>query len=1073
MEEPPEIKPLAVRDRRLSTEPVRQPSQTMPGAFTPSTSAVPSPSRTPVAETPTETPNAEPSEEETMAPAEKERQAAEGYRPGLGPMIKKNAVRDRFRKAATAAQAFRPRPGGAAEKIMLAKAARDAMTNDGTVDGVSGFVPRPAPPPAMQNEESAMDTSKAGTPGSEATPMTPAAEQPLDSPGILGLGVEGAELHDGSPRLQPPGAEQPARQIAEETERNLYESREARKAHAKAKRRPAASQRNLTAIGIDPALLGDKGLDFETTLLDFGWADTALSPKALTHLETALRREQSRLEAGSWLTHTGDGVDNVRDEKAAQVEALLDKAIQECDDMEGLLTLYAVELGSLNDDIAFIEAQSQGLQVQSANQKALARELAGLVETLRLDGRVLEPLRRSDLGDAAGIGLVEGSLGRLWEAMTTMDPSLRRGGAKGRPGSAGDEPGEAQLSQMKALREKKEVYEREANAFVQRFMQHLDATFARAFGEAKKKALRPASGDAKRLNKDAFLDARRGLWVYGPLLLFTKEINMPAWTTTLRLYHSKASPVYTETFRENLGAWKSAARKPGADEAELLFTAADRDDGFSTSGSTGLGAARKLTIKRSQTLAKTLRNASGGSGGSKGPTEARNPGMLMCCEAFSGAMDEMAPLISQEQNFIVELFHASSSLSQQDFLEVITAFPPESRTGTDLMGLRPMDPDRAAAKQITGVMEQLFGSFAPEMGALLEWAVAGDPLQGVGVMASLSRHAYYLRETSQEFLLQRLEGLIARLQNLWRKFVEEQVRAIEETKVKIKKRKGVIGFIKVFPHFASAVENIFSAVGREDYEREAPALSETRRLVDETYRRLNTAMFDSLKVIAKKQQPGPTGVRSAVVTTAAVEDSEDKEQLNQLILMIENMNHYVEEVDDGGKEGVLAEWKGKALMERAEALEGYVGRVVRRPLGKLLVSDVPVEFSGSLRVRMDADYSCRISSTPSHPCSSPTRQIRPRSHSGLRIPAKLLAACSRSMTAKKSAAGSKRFGNGSRSTSAMRTKRPCRGAWWTWCVKSARGRMIGRLTGWRRWLKRCIRPARVKRPWRLSSRGKM
>ena len=50
------------------------------------------------------------------------------------------------------------------------------------------------------------------------------------------------------------------------------------------------------------------------------------------------------------------------------------------------------------------------------------------------------------------------------------------------------------------------------------------------------------------------------------------------------------------------------------------------------------------------------------------------------------------------------------------------------------------------------------------------------------------------------------------------------------------------------------------------------------------------------------------------------------------------MNHYIEEVDDGGQENVLAKWKGKALMERAEHMDEYVKRVVRRPLGKVLVS---------------------------------------------------------------------------------------------------------------------------------------
>ena len=50
------------------------------------------------------------------------------------------------------------------------------------------------------------------------------------------------------------------------------------------------------------------------------------------------------------------------------------------------------------------------------------------------------------------------------------------------------------------------------------------------------------------------------------------------------------------------------------------------------------------------------------------------------------------------------------------------------------------------------------------------------------------------------------------------------------------------------------------------------------------------------------------------------------------------MNHYIEEVDDrGDARSVLAAWKTKALQERSEHLEQYVARVVRRPLGKLLV----------------------------------------------------------------------------------------------------------------------------------------
>ncbi|KAI7114422.1 hypothetical protein KC352_g34663, partial [Hortaea werneckii] len=97
----------------------------------------------------------------------------------------------------------------------------------------------------------------------------------------------------------------------------------------------------------------------------------------------------------------------------------------------------------------------------------------------------------------------------------------------------------------------------------------------------------------------------------------------------------------------------------------------------------------------------------------------------------------------------------------------------------------------------------------------------------------------------------------------------------------------------------------------------------------------NKAMFDSLKVIAKESPSA--GTQAQQVTRGAVgDDSEDKEMLNYHVLLIENMNHYLEEVDDGGRPGVLADWKDLANSERAEALNGYVGRVIRRPLGKLL-----------------------------------------------------------------------------------------------------------------------------------------
>lgn len=908
IDEPAEVKPLQVANKS-ETE------HSVPGAFSPAL-LQPSPASS-LAGTPDE-----------------EKQEEESFRPGLGPMFKKRAIADRFKKAANAANAFKPRPGGAAEKILRAKADRD-----GEPDGITGVVPRPQlrkqdEPPMTPIDATSPDSLAVSTPEKlkiesprpdpptveVSSPQSPEKSRHLESEDVR----RSVELFDGPTHLQPSPDQQ-----AEDEER--LEQRQVRQPQVKIKRRSAQQEKYLAALGIDRTLLEDKGLEFEIMLSDFGWNDTTLQPKQLNILEADLRREQGRVEAGSWLSHT----DAAREERVAQVEGLLDKAIAECDELEGLLTLYHVELSTLNEDIAFIEAQSQGLQVQSANQKLLQSELQSLVDTMSLDRRVMEPLRYGSLSDANGLEEVENSLVRLYQAMLTMDPTMRSN-AQHRPKSSSG-LGDTDTSAMVALREKKVVYDREMHDFCQRLMQYLDSRFMTSMNAIKGRVLRTGGGGGlAKLQPEAFSEVRSGLWMYSPVLLFTKELNPPAWSTIIRMYQTRAHPVYKDAFKENVLNWRRAARASTGDETEMLFTAQEKEDP-AAGGLTS--TARKLTVKRSMTLAKTLR----GTTGEKHPaTEHKQPGAMMRSQAFAEALNEMAPLISREQNFIVDLFHATS-LDTSDFIDTVQSAPPSARRGTNLLERKPVEPDREIAGHVTAAMLKIFEFFLPEMKAMQEWAISEDPIQGVGIMAGLCRHFFFLQDSSQDYLLQLIDGLQDSLRVKFAKFVEEQIRAIEDTKVKIKKRKGVIQFMKIFPHFAAAVENVFAAVAGNDYDGPADCVLDVRNVIDQAYEKLNRAMFDSLKIIAKESPTAPGGHGPSQKQIAGTDDPEDKEMLNYHILLIENMNHYVEEVDDGGRDGVLAQWKGRALMERAEALEAYVGRVIRRPLGKLLVSKLPPE----------------------------------------------------------------------------------------------------------------------------------
>jgi hypothetical protein len=202
-----------------------------------------------------------------------------------------------------------------------------------------------------------------------------------------------------------------------------------------------------------------------------------------------------------------------------------------------------------------------------------------------------------------------------------------------------------------------------------------------------------------------------------------------------------------------------------------------------------------------------------------------------------------------------------------------------------------------------------------------------------------------MSQSNQDFLNNVLQKLHGNLEAKFKKFVDEQIRAIEETKVKIKKRKGVIHFIRIFPHFTTAVENMLAGTD--------PSLP-VRRMVDREYDRILKSMFDSLKVIARENPALGTTAAHPSMSTASIHtansaaDPEDKEALNFHILLIENMNHFLEEVDNPRGLEVLDDWREAAQREMAEHMGLYLNAVMRRPLGKLLehLENVEAQLAG-------------------------------------------------------------------------------------------------------------------------------
>ncbi|KAH0544376.1 hypothetical protein FGG08_001517 [Glutinoglossum americanum] len=278
------------------------------------------------------------------------------FRPGLGPMIKKKSnldVANTFRRAATAYNAFKPRTGGAGDTLP------DQVDGQpGEPDGINGVVPAPAL--LRRNQEL----------GKGTVPEQPASKKLSDDvPDVKGVSLKAAPQVVAEP---PPAGSKPQTQAPEKALPKIVKSPEARQPP-----RSYLTARHFTAIDVDPSLLETRTVEIEPILSEFGWGGGKIHELKVDAIEAGLKREIGGVEAGSWLDHLEQ-----KDERVEAVERMLDRSIAECDELEGLLALYGVELStyqSLNEDIAFIEAQSEGLQVQTANQKLLKTEVQRLL----------------------------------------------------------------------------------------------------------------------------------------------------------------------------------------------------------------------------------------------------------------------------------------------------------------------------------------------------------------------------------------------------------------------------------------------------------------------------------------------------------------------------------------------------------------------------------------------------------------------------------------------------------------------------------------------------------------------
>lgn len=238
----------------------------------------------------------------------------------------KGEIAGAFRKAAsaaTAASAFKPRPGGAGERLRLAAQAAQAAKNE--PDGITGVVPAPPRPPSRSDRPVSRGTRE---PTPEPTPPPKAPQRTSIVPEVK-ISVPTTSSR---PNSQGQPHEVPKAVVKAQEEAPKPPPRKSVLAGNDAK--------YLQSLGIDPNLLDGRSEEFCYWLDHFGWVPgKQMQTRVIDDMKVDLDRELNKAQAGGWLARFQE-----EDERVDAIKLGIDLAMTECEELDNLLTLYSVEL---------------------------------------------------------------------------------------------------------------------------------------------------------------------------------------------------------------------------------------------------------------------------------------------------------------------------------------------------------------------------------------------------------------------------------------------------------------------------------------------------------------------------------------------------------------------------------------------------------------------------------------------------------------------------------------------------------------------------------------------------------
>ncbi|CAO3581957.1 unnamed protein product [Absidia cylindrospora] len=580
------------------------------------------------------------------------------------------------------------------------------------------------------------------------------------------------------------------------------------------------------------------------------------------------------------------------DERVHSVVDRIDKALDDLDNMESWLSLYAAELNSMGDDIHEIENQNRGLQILTVNQNSLIDEMDQILNAISIPRESLDNLKYDPMETTDDIMEIQNSAELLQRALKIKL--------------------EGNLHELSAVKEMIETYNTYNIEFSTRIFEHLKSEFE---SQARELMENKPPNQNKLALAHPHEQVEDALIRYQGFSLWEKEMEPRMYNELQRHYASTMAPTYERDISDMVEITRSyytTLRNRPLDDMDYHFRSDESRSaralaygaklGNVATGGSGGGGGTNIETTRHKNILRGSFDSQRSSGSMDDDEKA-------AADAFSQLMNQCAMHVCREQNFVCDLFE-QSPFAPKSFLErgpVYASVPDKSR----LYSRREKIRDVKISKKVQNWMETIFESFEPTVVPLVEFSLKSDPLQAISMMASVEFQLEKWKESDQEFNFTFFDSLMLRIRRTFKQFVMDQIKIIDDAKVSSKKRRGILPSFRTFPLFVNRIE--MASMGVEnDFQ--------TRQTINDAYDKVIKSMMSSLDTNARDSD----------------ETGDDKEQLNSNIMYIENMHHFYHALRSN-RLPILEKWVKEAKAKYEASLDAYIRVVIRRPLGKLLV----------------------------------------------------------------------------------------------------------------------------------------